>query len=87
MTMHTHGDMQRCQDMLKQLNEYIDDEIDATLCQELERHLAHCTDCRVVLDTLTKTVKLYHSLHEEPRALDPAVEARLMRCLNLNHAE
>jgi anti-sigma factor RsiW len=82
---HAHGDIKRCQQLLGQLNDYIDGEIDSDLCAELERHMAECSDCQIVLDTLTKTVRLYHTLQEMPMQLDPAIEARLMGCLNLPH--
>ncbi|OQY26240.1 MAG: hypothetical protein B6I38_11685, partial [Anaerolineaceae bacterium 4572_5.1] len=29
------------------------------LCEEIESHLADCEDCKVVVDTLEKTVYLY----------------------------
>jgi predicted anti-sigma-YlaC factor YlaD len=30
------------------------------LCSTLEHHLEDCEDCRIVVDTLRKTVYLYH---------------------------
>jgi hypothetical protein len=41
-----------------------------------------CDNCRVVVDTLRKTVLLYHSLPPEPMPL--AAEARLFRRLDLD---
>ncbi len=40
-----------------------------------------CDNCRVVVDTLRKTVLLYHDLPAEPMPAE--VEARLFRCLDL----
>ena len=48
-----------CDDMLKLLSDYIDGEVDPAICQELEKHLADCNGCRVVVDTLRQTVRLY----------------------------
>ncbi|MCC6682600.1 MAG: zf-HC2 domain-containing protein [Phycisphaeraceae bacterium] len=48
-----------CDDMLKMINRYVDGEIDPSMCANLERHLAECNPCRVVVDTLRKTVQFY----------------------------
>ena len=48
-----------CDDLLKLLSEYIDGEVDPTICRELEKHLADCNPCRVVVDNLRQTVRLY----------------------------
>jgi anti-sigma factor RsiW len=49
----------KCKDLLAQLSNYVDGEIDPKICQELEKHLAGCNPCKVVLDTLKRTVTLY----------------------------
>lgn len=49
----------RCREFFNQLSEYIDGGLAAPLCAELERHLADCPDCQVVVDTTRKTVSLY----------------------------
>ena len=82
--MHRHAhDEARCRELLEQLNEYVDGELAAELCRDLEQHMAGCPDCRVVFDTLTKTIALYHTLDETPAELPADVEARLLRRLNL----
>ena len=45
--------------------------------------MAGCADCRVVFDTLAKTVTLYHQLDATPIALPADVEERLLRRLIL----
>lgn len=80
---HTHDDVARCQELLGQLNEYVDGELAAELCRDLEEHMAGCADCRVVFDTLAKTVTLYHQLDATPVALPADVEERLLRRLSL----
>jgi predicted anti-sigma-YlaC factor YlaD len=52
------------------------------LCLELERHLADCEDCRIVVDTLKKTVYLYHSNADTD--LPVTVRERLFKRLNLD---
>jgi predicted anti-sigma-YlaC factor YlaD len=80
---HEH-DEARCRELLGQLNEYVDGELAAELCHDLEQHMADCPDCRVVFDTLTKTIALYHTLDNTTAELPPDVEARLLRRLNLS---
>jgi anti-sigma factor RsiW len=49
----------RCRNFFNQLSEYIDGELAASFCAELEHHLANCPNCRIVVDTTRKTVSLY----------------------------
>ncbi len=49
----------KCEELLKILSEYVDGEIDPSLCKEFERHLAGCDPCKVVVDTVRKTITLY----------------------------
>jgi len=81
---HTHDDIARCQELLGQLKAYVDGELAAELRHDLELPLADCPDCRVVFDTLAKTIMLYHTLDETPVELPPDVESRLSRRLNLS---
>jgi anti-sigma factor RsiW len=80
---HRHDSLTRCQELLGQLNDYVDGELAAQLCRDLERHLADCPDCQVVFASLAKTIKLYHLLAETPVELPADVEARLMQRLQL----
>jgi anti-sigma factor RsiW len=43
----------------------VDGELDPDLCAEIERHMAECGDCRIVVDTLRKTVSLYRRYGHE----------------------
>ena len=78
LTAHNHG---TCNELLEQLSDYIDGELEATLCAELESHLAECSNCRVMVDTVRKTITLYHG--QTPAELPSDVEDRLFRVLNL----
>jgi anti-sigma factor RsiW len=49
----------KCWEFFAQLSDYIDGELAASLCAELERHLDGCPNCRIVVDTTRKTVSLY----------------------------
>ena len=75
---HEHS---TCSELFGQLSDYIDGDLEAAVCAELEAHLAACPDCRVMVDTVRKTIYLYRS--EAPQELPPDVEERLYRVLNL----
>jgi predicted anti-sigma-YlaC factor YlaD len=66
-----------CKKMLSELSDYIDDELAEELCEELESHLVDCPNCRVMLDSLTKTVRVYCADKEErlPEALSKKLRA------------
>lgn len=54
-----------CHELLAGLSEYVDGSLQAELCQEIERHLRECNKCRVVVNTLKKTVELYQDTAED----------------------
>lgn len=71
----------KCGEMLEMLSDYIDGELEARLCAEIEAHMRECPDCQVMVDTLRKTVVLYriHGHAEMP----PGVRTRLYAVLDL----
>jgi anti-sigma factor RsiW len=80
---HTHSHLPACKDLLGNLSAYIDGSLSDDLCQELQRHMAGCENCRVVFDTLTKTIYLYHASAEEVE-VPAAVRGRLFETLHLD---
>jgi anti-sigma factor RsiW len=72
----------KCKSLLGSLSDYVDGTAQDELCRELERHLAECEDCRIVVDTLKKTVYLYHA--NADANLPVAVRERLFKSLNLD---
>jgi len=80
MTGHPHNN---CEELLGSLSTYIDGDLSAELCRELEQHLAECNDCRVVLNTTKRTIDLVHSPIEKPD-LPEDVRERLFKRLNLD---
>ena len=54
-----------CKEIFEGLSEYIDEELSAETCAEIQEHLKDCYNCRVVINTLKKTVSLYHTIPEE----------------------
>jgi anti-sigma factor RsiW len=64
MAEHRHHSPQ-CQELLGQLSDYIDGDLEARLCAEIEAHLAGCKDCQVLVDTTQKTVTLFRLAHKQ----------------------
>lgn len=48
-----------CEDLLEQLNAYVDGNLDPAVCRHFESHLAGCNPCHVVIDNIRKTITLY----------------------------
>ncbi len=80
MNRHDH---ENCEQLLGSLSEYIDGELTPELCEEIEKHLAGCDDCRVVLNTTKRTIDLVHAPIEKPDLPDD-VRERLFKRLNLD---
>lgn len=80
MTEHVH---QNCESLLGSLSEYIDGGLSPELCREIEKHLAECENCRVVLNTTKRTIDLVHAPVEKPDLPDD-VRERLFKRLNLD---
>ncbi len=71
-----------CSELVYSLSEYVDGTLDERLCAELERHMQDCQNCRVVVNTLRKTIELYRTSPAEDMPDD--VRSRLYACLDLN---
>lgn len=74
--------LENCRNMLGDLSDFLDGEASEELCAEIERHMVGCEECRIVVDTLRKTVMLYRDL---PRPeMSPAARQRLYHSLDLD---
>jgi anti-sigma factor RsiW len=80
----TEVDNSKCHALLGSLSEYVDGTLSEELCNEIDRHLAECQDCHIVVDSLRKTISLYHDSAAEPCECPDKVRERLFRTLNLN---
>ncbi len=76
MESHTH-----CQTILESLSAYLDAELTDAVCTQVEAHLEQCNNCRVVVDTLRKTVMLYRNLPQP--GLPGTVREHLYKTLDL----
>lgn len=64
-----------CKDVIRDLSNFIDGDLDASLRHELESHLLDCADCRLVVDQTKKTVEIFCDC--EPIELPGEVRDRL----------
>ncbi len=53
----------KCKDLLRMLNDYVDGDLDPALCEEFEKHFAGCNPCKVVVDTIRRTIQVYKDGH------------------------
>jgi predicted anti-sigma-YlaC factor YlaD len=78
-----HSHHLTCKELLTSIGDYVDGDASQELCQEIERHISKCENCRVVVDTLNKTIYLYHASAQETEV--PAdVRGRLFETLKLD---
>ncbi len=61
------------------MSEYIDGDLEQSLCEALKRHLRGCERCRVVFDTTRKTIRFYRE--EEAIRIPVRVRNRLDRAI------
>ncbi len=47
----------RCKQLFAELSDYLDDELDDSLCEELERHMDGCEPCQAFLASLEHTIR------------------------------
>lgn len=71
-----------CHELISSLSDFIDGELEAELCAKIERHLAECQNCRIVVDTLRKTITLYQQTSFDTE-MPTEVRSRLFKRLNL----
>ncbi len=71
--------MADCRKSIENLSDYIDGELDQEFCDELEKHLSGCKNCRLVMDSMNMTVKLCRDGVSEdlPESLQKKFELKL----------
>lgn len=74
---------QRCADLMQQLADYLDEEPSEAVCQAVESHMADCADCTAMVNTLRKTIDLYHRQPPDS-GLPTDIRLRLFRRLQLD---
>ena len=74
-----------CEELLKALNDYVDDETILAVCREFATHLAGCNPCQVVVDNIRSTIRLYKA--GEPYPMPAAFSTRLRDALRAKWEE
>jgi anti-sigma factor RsiW len=64
-----------CEGVIREISNYIDGELDLSAKQELELHLEHCEECKMVVDQTKLTVDVF--CDSQPVELPGDVKARL----------
>jgi anti-sigma factor RsiW len=68
-----------CKGVIREISNYIDDELELAIRQELERHLEHCEDCTLILDQTRKSIEIL--CDSEPIPLPSELRTRLRTAL------
>jgi RNA polymerase sigma-70 factor, ECF subfamily len=75
----------RCKAMFAELSNYLDEQLDDSLCEELERHLGGCEPCKAFLSSLEATID---QCRISPAECPPSRQAvRLRRQLLKNYEQ
>ena len=79
--MNSDGDRTglTCKHFVAELNDYLDDAMDAVMRATFDQHVLVCRRCRILSETTRKTVALYKGLlpHQVPLALESRVMAAI----------
>ncbi len=77
-TKHEHS-----KDILKLVEEQLGRDVDGELISDLSNHMEECPDCKVYIDSVRQTIKLYR-VSEKEQSIPDDVSDRLFKVLNLN---
>ena len=65
----------KCAEYVGDLNDYLDGDLDPSICEEIEKHIGHCENCRIMVDTMKQTVTLCRE--GKPEKLPAELEDKL----------
>lgn len=66
VTAAAHPRERNCKQMFAELSDYLDDELDDSLCAELEKHMEGCGPCKAFLASLEETIRTCRAAPNEP---------------------
>ncbi len=72
--------MLTCKQFLRELNDYLDPNVDAEMKRRLESHVTECPNCFVIVDTTQRTLQIYKGI--EPQSIPEDVKTRLLKALD-----
>ncbi len=71
--------MLTCKQFLHELNDYLEETLDPTQRETLQKHVDECPNCWVVCDTTAKTLKVFKGFDAQPVPKD--IQSRLMEAI------
>ena len=71
--------MNPCKKIILEVSNYLDNEMDVALRQELEEHMGCCPECRIIIDTTRQTIQVYRGC--EPYPLPQSLHNRLQQAI------
>ncbi len=71
-----HRKTPRCKAMFAQLSDYLDEQLDDSICDELEQHIGGCEPCKVFLATLEATIE---GCRKSPSELPSGTNSAVLR--------
>lgn len=74
--------MSNCKKLLTELSNYLDDELDAKLREEIEAHAKRCPSCYIIIDSTRKTVQIFKECG--PYDVSPALHTRIEQAVRLH---
>lgn len=77
-------DHETCHTLLASLSEFADGSLGPDVCAEIQRHLDGCQNCRVVVDTLRRTILLVQETAAEDPECPQEVRRRLYMRLDMD---
>ena len=75
----------KCDELLQALSDYVDGDVDPSICEEFEDHLAGCNPCQIVVDNVRKTIALFKA--GEPYPMPGEFQRRLHASLRARWQE
>lgn len=73
---HRHSKAE-CLKLLRYLSDYLDNDLNRKICEQIRKHASICSKCDRFMTTLRQTIDLCRRVTPEP--LSPALKARLRR--------
>lgn len=73
-----------CDKMLEKICDFVDEDVDSSFCQEFREHLQNCDKCRIMVDTVKKTITLYREEDNQACEIPEGFHNRLHKALKDN---
>jgi len=71
-----HSRERNCKQIFAELSDYLDEELDDSLCAELEKHMEGCEPCKAFLASLEETIRTCRTVPNDSPYERTAVNVR-----------